>query len=902
MIKRKTISIKMIDDFFQSGFNSVRDAVGIFVFDLNKDSFFFDKNSISILKLGNVNPGIKYQFKHIAFHKEFNQFKQFLIETNVTDHTEYVYKDSLLKGIRIKLLPKGDTIECYVISIEVLLQTERELKNIAAILESGSKVFSVVTWWKDYDQYTDYFFQTDDGPTLLGVDIHEDKIYSVKEFQKVRDRAAQNSGFYDECIKEEFEAFRKAKDGETEYFGGRTPAFNVSDEEVWVESYGIVLMRYQDNSPRFIVAFDIYLSDFFEKSNELTVLNSLMNTGLLKSDVGLWYYQNIDGVGKYSFTDSHRHLMRLEKSLTNENISAQIDDHFRKIINHTPDFENILNDWRMTHSRIFSEDVNSYTKIIPNNINPDIPQWVEVRGSVIERNADGSVRLFVGLNIDVTETVNRNRELERLRQENERLQLAEKLAVKAGNVLVWYQDFTNDKYQKYIYGNEMFDTRLGIERDKDGMLLIAALRKTIEKGSEEDRELSREFISGLNSIYTNKKDKFVNQLVKHKNKNTGEIIYFEHSVEIEERFEDGSVKVIGGYLRDVTERIERQKEIVYLANNDLLTGLSNRNYFDNFVNNGKLPEEYSVLLFDLDGLKLINDAFGHLQGDRAIKVVAGFLKEIFVDHVLISRIGGDEFLVISNIVDPDLITERANILEAKLEEYNAHSHIELNVSKGGYVLHPDKDTFESAFTQAENLMYRRKLLNRSSRKSKVLESILETLNAKTEETLEHSERLQDYIINISTVLGMSRASDLDDLRLLSRVHDIGKITIPDYILNKAEKLNDAEYEIIKKHCEAGYKIIKNITDSDQVCDAVLSHHERFDGKGYPQGLKGKDIPLYARIIAVADSYDAMTSDRVYHKAMTKQEAIEEIVRCSGTQFDPDIVQAFLKGNFNIDLK
>jgi HD-GYP domain-containing protein (c-di-GMP phosphodiesterase class II) len=132
------------------------------------------------------------------------------------------------------------------------------------------------------------------------------------------------------------------------------------------------------------------------------------------------------------------------------------------------------------------------------------------------------------------------------------------------------------------------------------------------------------------------------------------------------------------------------------------------------------------------------------------------------------------------------------------------------------------------------------------------------------------------------------------MRLLARVHDIGKITIPDNILFKAGRLDPDEYEIIKKHSEAGYKIIQNITDSDFVSEAVLSHHERWDGQGYPQGLKGEDIPLFARIICVADAYDAMTSERVYQKAKTQEEAIEELKRCSGTQFDPKVVKAFLE--------
>ena len=333
----------------------------------------------------------------------------------------------------------------------------------------------------------------------------------------------------------------------------------------------------------------------------------------------------------------------------------------------------------------------------------------------------------------------------------------------------------------------------------------------------------------------------------------------------------------------------------------MLTGLYNRNYFEYFINN-KLPDSYSIILCDLDGLKLTNDAFGHLEGDKTIQFVANLLKEVFHHNLFLGRIGGDEFIAIISTTDYDVIRELTQEFDDKLAEYNASHAIEINVSKGGIDVNNNDTTFDKAFVHAENIMYRRKLNSRSSRKSKVLESILETLNAKTEETKEHSDRLSRFAVKTMEGLGMTRTNEVDDVKLLARVHDIGKITIPDEVLFKASRLTPEEYEIIKKHCEAGYKITRNITDSDDVCNGVLFHHEKWDGTGYPQGLKGEDIPIFARIICVVDSYDAMTSNRVYQKKKTKQEAIQEIVRCSGTQFDPTIVKAFLKSYHNIEFE
>jgi diguanylate cyclase (GGDEF)-like protein len=448
--------------------------------------------------------------------------------------------------------------------------------------------------------------------------------------------------------------------------------------------------------------------------------------------------------------------------------------------------------------------------------------------------------------------------------------------------------------RKYIFGNQTFVNKLGVLRNEEGLISLRDLRSTIIKEDDETRRMAKHFTKAVNDIYTGKKFTVKDVLVKHRHKDTLKEKYYSHTLEVESKNPDGTVKVVGGFMRDVTLTIANQKKILHLANNDILTGVRNRNYFDAFVKSDLLPSSYCVMLFDLDGLKLINDAFGHLEGDKAIKLVIDFIVDIFTDNLLIARIGGDEFVVITSETDSVIITNLANELENRIADYNKTSMLEVNVSKGGYVVEDNAVTFERAFIHAENLMYRRKLGNRSSRKSKVLDSILETLVAKTEETKEHSDRMAVMCVDVMKELKMFRASEIEDMRLLAKVHDVGKITIPDYILNKPGKLTPSEFDVIKKHSEAGYKIIKNITDSDFVSEAVLGHHEKWDGTGYPQGLKGEDIPMFARILSVADSYDAMTSNRIYNKIKTKEEAINEIKRCTGTQFDPKVVEAFLK--------
>lgn len=902
MIVKSKITDEDIRQFFQFEAITLEKSMGKTVYNIKDKTVIFDELSLFILGLSHLNSNTRYGIHHNEVPSTFRKSIEQIQVEPFDVKTEFTYSDVFEEEILCKVDKQDNQLIIHIISMAIILKTEKQLMQLNKVLKASNDVFTVATWWTDYDKYSDHFYQTPSGVRLLGEQENKDRLYSVVEFQKVRERAARQNPFFEECINAESEAYERVRSNETDYFAGRTPASNSKNEEVWIEAYGKCLLRYPDGSPRFFVAIDIYLSDLFEKSNQISLLNSLLNQGLQNSNVGIWYYVRQYDKGIYEFTESHRDLMKYSYELTNENVTEMLDKHFEQIAAHTPEYEQYLIEWRQAHNNLFYKGENSYKKIIPNSLDKNNPQWIQIRGTVLERDENGRVKLFVGVNVDITETVSRNHELERLRKENERLQLAEKLAIKAGNVLVWYQDFTNEEHSRYIYGNEMFTNRLAIDRSEDGLFRISALHSTMVKSDPESKALAREFIEKLNKLYTNQIDHIQDVLVKHKNKKTGEIIYFENNIEIEERFEDGSVKLVGGFMKDVTENVERQKKIAFLANNDILTGLRNRNYFDTFISSGALPKSYSVLLFDLDGLKLINDAFGHYEGDRAIKQVAKFLTMVFKESLVIARIGGDEFIVITRETDAVLITDMANIFEDKIFDYNQEAHIELNVSKGGYVVEDNEVEFERAFTHAENLMYRRKLNNRSSRKSKALSSILETLNAKTEETIEHSDRIEEYSTKICQALGIGRSSDLEDIRLLAKVHDIGKITIPDNILNKPGRLTEEEFEVVKKHPEAGYKIIKNITDSDFVCEAVLSHHEKFDGTGYPQGLKGKQIPLFARIISVADAFDAMTTDRVYHKGISTEEAIEELVRCSGTHFDPEIVQAFLKSHFDIDKK
>ena len=190
-------------------------------------------------------------------------------------------------------------------------------------------------------------------------------------------------------------------------------------------------------------------------------------------------------------------------------------------------------------------------------------------------------------------------------------------------------------------------------------------------------------------------------------------------------------------------------------------------------------------------------------------------------------------------------------------------------------------------------MNQRKLLEKNSSYSAIISSIKATMMEKSHETEEHAERIALLTRKVGRILNLSQ-TELDHLELLATLHDIGKVGIPEQILSKPGRLDPEEWAEMKKHPEIGYRIAMSSPNLAPIALYILHHHERWDGVGYPQNLKGTDIPLLSRILAVVDSYDAMTEDRVYQKAKTPEAAAEEIIKCAGTQFDPEIARIFVE--------
>jgi diguanylate cyclase (GGDEF)-like protein/PAS domain S-box-containing protein len=358
-------------------------------------------------------------------------------------------------------------------------------------------------------------------------------------------------------------------------------------------------------------------------------------------------------------------------------------------------------------------------------------------------------------------------------------------------------------------------------------------------------------------------------------------------------------------FRDITHERVSQEKINDLNCYDSLTGLYSRHFVEQHIARLETSKVLSIAVItaDVNGLKFVNDMFGIQEGDNLLKKAADLLRESCRKNDIVARWDGDEFIILlphTTIRAAEKIAER--IKNRCLQEKWGKIQLSLAIGYAAKKKHLD---INQIIKEAEEMMYSTKLIDKRSCRSGIINGLLTTLFVKSMETEEHAERLKNYCLEIGKKMGLS-IRELYELALVAVLHDIGKIGINENILQKPGPLTMEEWAEMKKHPEIGWSIAKGISQLVHIAEYILSHHERWDGKGYPRGLKGEEIPVICRILAVVDAYDAMTSDRIYRKAMSIESALAEIKRNSGTQFDPHVVEVFLnlfaKNNVKINHK
>jgi two-component system, cell cycle response regulator len=325
---------------------------------------------------------------------------------------------------------------------------------------------------------------------------------------------------------------------------------------------------------------------------------------------------------------------------------------------------------------------------------------------------------------------------------------------------------------------------------------------------------------------------------------------------------------------------------------DALTGLGNRrallNDLDRMLVDAHDDDPIVLALFDLDGFKHYNDCYGHPAGDDLLVRLGGNLGRRVEGHGRAYRMGGDEFcaLLRPRLARPDLVAAHA---AAALSERGEGFAIG---SSHGFVLAPTETTDPAeALRLADQRMYAQKHGGRRSAGSQSRDVLMRALAERDPELRTHLAEVADLAVAVAARLGLE-AGEIEQVRHAADLHDVGKVAIPDAILDKPGPLDDDEWTFMRRHTIIGERIVAAAPALGEVAVLVRASHERFDGKGYPDGLAGAAIPLGARIVAVCDSFDAMVAHRPYRKALSHGAALAELERCAGSQFDPRVVEAF----------
>lgn len=386
----------------------------------------------------------------------------------------------------------------------------------------------------------------------------------------------------------------------------------------------------------------------------------------------------------------------------------------------------------------------------------------------------------------------------------------------------------------------------------------------------------------------------------------------------------GAIFIIAWLLGNFVETEAKfRHKLALLANQDELTGLYNHRYFQERLDvEIKLASEknnpLSLIFFDIDFFKFYNDSYGHQAGDNLLKQISNLVLQIVGDKGVAARYGGDEFGIILPNTNAKQALEIAEAIRKSIEERTfmgeeSQPQGKITISAGIASVPENAFDRDDLLRKADEALYKAKFLNKNkveiyfsvldelkkelnhseTNLINTIKTLITVINAKDRYTYGHSERVVIYCKLIAQEMKLT-PHEKKILEYAAYLHDVGKIEIDREILNKREGLDEKEWKILMQHPSWGADIIRPVDSLKEILPIVLHHHERYDGTGYPAGLKGDEIPLLARILTVADSFDAMTSSRPYKRRKTFEAAIQELTEYSGTQFHPEVIEAFIR--------
>lgn len=496
-------------------------------------------------------------------------------------------------------------------------------------------------------------------------------------------------------------------------------------------------------------------------------------------------------------------------------------------------------------------------------------RWIWSRGNFVRDENGEPTDVIIGTHIDMTDYKNQEKEKEELRHQLDLLILEMPMGLALHEMI--YDEANNPMDYMFLTVNDNFESLLGIKKE-------SLIGKTV---LEVNPDYDKEWITLYGNVATSgipiSYEQYDEKLDKHYSFKVYAPKYGQFAVIFE----------------DITQRKQAEAKVYYASQHDYLTNLPNRRYFDEKIREFDQSHHYPLVIgmMDIDGLKVINDTLGHFVGDQVIVETAKMLKAVFSKEAFIARIGGDEFVILlpNSSIDAFKVLQDHMITQMHAVKIQG---IDISIAFGIAVKTSDDVHIEALLIRAENNMYANKVLHGKSTRNQIIVTLFDTLKEKYEEERTHSSRVSKYCALMGSQLNLQE-SEILELELAGRMHDIGKISIPDSILRKQGKLDEEEWAIMKTHTTYGYQILRTADQYSRLAEYALTHHEYIDGKGYPQGLTGEEIPLFSRIIAICDAYEAMTSDRQYRKALSNDNAIAELYRCSGTQFDARLVELFV---------
>ncbi|MBC7765370.1 MAG: PAS domain S-box protein [Hyphomonadaceae bacterium] len=565
------------------------------------------------------------------------------------------------------------------------------------------------------------------------------------------------------------------------------------------------------------------------------------NDAVLNSVPGLLYLYNMDGK-LIRWNKKHEEMTGYSSNELSEMHLADffIDDEFQTVVQKV--------------EKTIQDGVGEAELILRRKDGTYIPIFC----TAVRLELDGSL-YFVGMGVDISER----------KKTEDRLQKYKILAENTNDAMLFI-----DKQGKILEVNQAASKLYGYTYEEFLKMEIYDLRRTYEKHLINEKMALAD------------QEGCIFEAV-HKMKN-GALMHVEISAQGTYL---GQTRVLLSIIRDITDRKSAEQNITYLSYHDKLTGLYNRRFYEDEIKRLDIEENLpiSIMIGDINGLKLINDIFGHIEGDSLIVMAAENINKVCRSNDVIARWGGDEIIMLL----PKTSACEVEVLCKKIDTTLQKDHtLRASLSIGYATKKNINEDINQVLKVAEDFMYKRKLLQTRSLRSSIVSSIISTLQERSIETQEHSDRMKELSKATGNAMRVSETM-LDDLELLAILHDIGKIAIKDSIINKNAKLTEEEWAEMKRHPEIGYHITQSTAEFQHLSEYVLSHHENWDGGGYPRELKGEEIPLLSRIISVVDAFDAMTNDRPYRKAMSKKSAIQELKANAGTQFDPKVVRVFI---------